>query len=205
MDKKLEQLTKKLYEEGLSKGRSDADELVARAKKEAEAIIKEANQKAKSITDDAQKAADDLKKNTNTEIVLASRQMIAALKQQVEHLVVAKEITPAVGGAVKDTSFIKEVILELAKNWNAQEKTDLSVMLPADSEKGFAEEVKKAVGSALGFETEITSDKGVKSGFKIGPKNGGYYISFSDADFDALFKEYLRPKVSELLFSEEEK
>jgi len=25
----------------------------------------------------------------------------------------------------------------------------------------------------------------VKSGFKVGAKDGGYYISFSDADFDA--------------------
>lgn len=203
MDKKLEQLTKKLYEEGLSKGRSDADELVANAKKEAQAIIKEANAKAQSILESAQKSADDLKKNTNTEIVLASRQMIAALKQQIEKLVIAKNITPAVGQTVKDTAFIKEVILALVKNWNSSEKTDLNVMLPAETADAFAKEVKKAVGDALGSESGIILDKGVKSGFKVGPKDGSYYISFTDADFDALFKEYLRPKVAELLFSEQ--
>ena len=40
----------------------------------------------------------------------------------------------------------------------------------------------------------------VKSGFKVGAKDGGYYISFSDADFDALLGEYLREKVSDMLF-----
>lgn len=43
----------------------------------------------------------------------------------------------------------------------------------------------------------------MKSGFKVAAKDGGYYISFSDADFDALLGEYLRDKVSELLFKAE--
>ena len=40
----------------------------------------------------------------------------------------------------------------------------------------------------------------MKSGFKIGPKKGGYHISFSDEDFDALLGEYLRDKVAKMLF-----
>jgi V/A-type H+-transporting ATPase subunit E len=40
----------------------------------------------------------------------------------------------------------------------------------------------------------------VKSGFKVGEKNGGYYISFSDESFEALLSGYLRDKVAELLF-----
>ena len=40
----------------------------------------------------------------------------------------------------------------------------------------------------------------MKSGFKVGEKNGGYYISFSDESFEALLSSYLREKVSDLLF-----
>ncbi len=135
MDKKLEQLTRKLYEEGLSKGRSDADEMVERAGKEAEAIIREAESRAAEIMESARRSAEDLKKNTDTEIALASRQMIAALKQQIEKLVIAKNITPAVKDSLGDSSFIREVILTLARGWNPEAKTDLSVMLPADTEQ----------------------------------------------------------------------
>ena len=42
--------------------------------------------------------------------------------------------------------------------------------------------------------------KEVRTGFKVGAKDGGYYISFSDADFDALMREYLREKVAHLLY-----
>ena len=40
----------------------------------------------------------------------------------------------------------------------------------------------------------------VKSGFKVAQKGGGYYISFSDDDFNALLGSYLRDKVRDLLF-----
>ena len=51
---------------------------------------------------------------------------------------------------------------------------------------------------AEGVEVGFSAD--VKSGFKVGEKNGGYYISFSDESFEALLSGYLRDKVAELLF-----
>ena len=47
---------------------------------------------------------------------------------------------------------------------------------------------------------EVGWSKQVKTGFKVGPKEGGYYISFSDADLEALHSEYLREKGSRMLF-----
>lgn len=39
MENKLQQLTQKLYDEGLEKGRAEADKLVADAKAEAQKIV----------------------------------------------------------------------------------------------------------------------------------------------------------------------
>ena len=47
---------------------------------------------------------------------------------------------------------------------------------------------------------EVGWSREVKTGFKIGAKEGGYYISFTDADLEALLGEYLRDKVYQLLF-----
>ena len=46
----------------------------------------------------------------------------------------------------------------------------------------------------------VTFSKQIAGGFKIGPKNGGYLISFSDNDFERLIAEYLRPATKKLLF-----
>ena len=43
---KLQQLTDKLYQEGLEKGRAEADNLVATAKSEAQKIVAEAEARA---------------------------------------------------------------------------------------------------------------------------------------------------------------
>ena len=202
MQDKLQKLTQKLYEEGLSKGRSDADELLAKAKAEAAAIVNEAKVKAESIVGEARRAAEDMKKNTETEVVLASRQTVAALKEQIQTLVTAKELTPRVKDAVDDKAFLQKMILLTVKNWegNGQSGAGLEVMLPENARQELLGELRAMLENALDGGVVVKTGERVKSGFRVAPKAGGYYISFTDEDFDALFQEYLRPKVSELLF-----
>ena len=45
MENKLQELTRKLYDEGLEKGRADADKLVADAKAEAARLVAEAKRR----------------------------------------------------------------------------------------------------------------------------------------------------------------
>ena len=42
--------------------------------------------------------------------------------------------------------------------------------------------------------------KKVSGGFKIGPKEGGYFVSFTDETFNELIAEYLRPATKKILF-----
>ena len=44
--------------------------------------------------------------------------------------------------------------------------------------------------------------KKIAGGFTIGPKDGSYFISFTDKTFDSLIAEYLRPVTRKLLFGE---
>ena len=49
---------------------------------------------------------------------------------------------------------------------------------------------------------EVRFSKAIDNGFRIGPKDEGYLISFTDEDFKAIISEYLRPKTRKLLFGE---
>lgn len=198
---KLQKLTQKLYEEGLSKGRTEADELLARAKAEAAAIVNEARVKAESLTADARRAAEEMRKNTETEVALASRQTIAALKERIQDLVTAKELTPRLKEATADRSFLQQLILLTVKNWEGgSSSADLEVLLPAEAKGELESGLKAMLADALGGGVTVATSDKVKSGFRVAPRGGGYYIGFTDEDFDALFQEYLRPKVAELLF-----
>lgn len=202
MENKLQELTHKLYAEGLTKGREQADSLIAEAEQKAQAIIAEAEQKAQKITSDAQKQAEEFSKNTLTEITLASRQSVATLKDAITNLIVSGSVSDSVSKATLDVAFVKDLLLAVAKNWNGVngEKAQLEAQLPASKKAEFEKAFKASAKELISQGVEISYSDGVKSGFKIAPKDGGYYISFTDSDFDALLMEFLRPKVAKILF-----
>ena len=206
MENKLQELTKKLYDEGLSKGRKEAEILLADANAKAKKIVAEAEAEAERIRKKAQSDAEDLRKNTLTELSLAGKQVIGAIKADVQDLIVTKAIDESVKTASLDPKFVEEMLVAVAKNWSGSstEKISLQAMLPKEMEEKLGKALKQSVQAALGSEMEITFSDGVKSGFKIGPKQGGYYISFTDDSFNALLGEYLRPKVSEMLYGKED-
>ena len=200
MENKLQELTKKLYDEGLEKGRAEADRLVGEAKNEAAKIVAEARAQAEEIVKKARDKAEDVEKNTMTEITLAGKQAAAKIKSEIASMIVAKATAAGVKEAALDPAFIKEMLLAVAGNWNGADagKVELKALLPERTKLDAA--FGKSAQELLAAGIEVGYSKEVKSGFKVGAKDGGYYISFSDADFDALLGEYLREKVSDMLF-----
>ncbi|WP_298064433.1 hypothetical protein [uncultured Rikenella sp.] len=207
MENKLQQLTEKLYNEGLSKGRAEAESILAKAHADAEKIVAEAQDKAMGIVAEAEKSAAQLRVNTENEVRLAAGQLKSALRQQVESMVQMQVVTPQVAEAWRDNSFIKELAVTAVQSVGQQEGGALRVVLPENRGSELVEAVKNALAEKLGGDhgVEVVTDAKVRVPFRIAVKDGGYYVSFSDADFDALFRSYLRPKVASLLFGDEEK
>ena len=202
MENKLQELTKKLYDEGLEKGRAEADRLVGEAKNEAAKIVAEARAQAEEIVKKARDKAEDVEKTTMTEIALAGKQAAAKIKSEIASLIVAEATSEGVKRTALDPEFIRGMLLSMAKNWtgDASGRVELTALLPeaerAQLDKAFDACAKELLSAGV----EVGWSKQVKTGFKVGPKEGGYYISFSDADLEALLSEYLREKVSRMLF-----
>lgn len=197
---KLQQLTDKLYQEGLEKGRAEAESLVAEAEARAAKIVSEAEARAAKIVTDAERKAEDVEKNAMTEIALAGKQAVAKIKSEIETLVVAKVTAEGVKSANLDPAFIKDMLLAVAANWNNGAKADLKALLPEAKKAELGAAFDSAAKALLAEGVEVGFSNDVKSGFKVGEKNGGYYISFSDESFEALLGGYLREKAAELLF-----
>ena len=200
MENKLQQLTQKLYDEGLEKGRAEADKLVADAKAEARKIVAEARAEAEEIVKKAEAKAEDVSKNT--EISLAGKQAVGRIKSEIASLIIAKATARGVKEAVVDPAFIKEMLVAVAKNWNGSDsgKVELQALLPEGERKKLDAAFEESAKELLAAGVEVGWSKEVKTGFKVGAKEGGYYISFADADIEALLAEYLRDKVFQLLF-----
>lgn len=202
MENKLQELTQKLYDEGLEKGRAEAGKLVEEAKSEAAKIIADAHAEAASILKNAQVKATDVEKNTLTEISLAGKQAVAKIRSEIASLIIARATSQGVKEASIDPAFIKEMLIAVAKNWNGNDsgKVELKALLPEAERAKLDASFAKTAQELLSAGIEVGYSDSVKSGFKVGAKEGGYYISFSDADIEALLGEYLRGKVFEMLF-----
>lgn len=205
MQNKLQELTEKLYSEGLSKGRKEAEDLKKKAKAEADEIIQKANEEYKSILTKAKKEAEDLKLKLLNEVKVASKQSLHALKTEIENLLIAASVGEPLKMAMSEAEFVKKVVLAAVNSFNPSisENNTLEVLLPESLKKELdsfmATEVKKSFKGGL----SVKFDNKLTNGFKIGPKEDGFIISFTDADFQELIGEYLRPKTRELLFSAE--
>ncbi|MDR0661169.1 MAG: hypothetical protein LBG19_10315 [Prevotellaceae bacterium] len=203
MQNKLQELTDKLYNEGLSKGQQDADNLLAKTREEVKKMLDNAKEEAKQIINKANKDAEDVKKNADAEIRLAGRQMVEQVKRSIEETLMTKAITEPTKTAFNDTDFIKEVIKTAIGQFSpdSENSIGLAVLLPEDKKKDLNDFTADKIQKLLKNGVDIQYSKTVKEGFRIGLKDKGYYISFTGNDFENLFKEYLRPTVQELLFS----
>ena len=202
MQNKLQELTDRLYNEGLSKGRQEADELVANARKEAEAIVAKAREEAEAIRADAEKRASNIRTMVQGDIKMASGQTIAALRQQVEKMILTKAVAGPVDTALSDDKFVKELLATVVKAFDAAnpDGVSLEVILPAREQKNLEQAFRNEISSILGKGVEVKNVKGLANGFKIGPKDGGYQLSFTGDDFTGLVSEYLRPATKKILF-----
>ena len=200
MQNKLQELTDKLYNEGLSKGKQEGEEILAKAKVQADEIIAKAKAEAAAIVTAASKQAEDLKTKVQGDLKMAAAQSIAATKKDIESLVVAKMTETDIKTALTSAEFVKEVILAVAKGFSTEEAVDLEVVLPDALKKDLEGFVSKELAKALKGGVEASFSKKIAGGFTIGPKDGGYFISFTEETFNSLISEYLRPATKKILF-----
>ena len=121
MDTKIQELTDKIYKEGVEKGNEEAGRIIAEANAQKDTILKDAEAEAKRIVAAAEKQAAELKKNTEAELKLFATQSVEALKSEVTNLITGDIASSNVKAALMDPAYMQKVILELVKSWPANE------------------------------------------------------------------------------------
>lgn len=206
MQSKLDELTKKIYSEGVSKANNDAEEIIKKAKTEAGEILKKAKAEADKIINAANKNSDEIKNNIDSEMKLSVNQTISTIKQQITNLITVSVVNQALDKDLKDKDFIKKIILKIVENWNpaGTERIELNLLLPEKDRKNLGEYFDSKEVDLLNANLNVYFNENINSGFKIGPKDNSFILSFTEEDFENFFKAYLRPRTSQLLFNKGE-
>lgn len=196
MENKIQELTEKIYAEGVEKGNAEAARLVEEAKAKAAEIVKAATAEAEAIIAAANKKAAELDANSRSEVKLYGAQAVNALKSEAANIITDTVVKAAVKEALAGDT-MKALIVKIAERWSANEQIVISTAEAAELKAFFAKNAKALLDKGV----EIKQVNGMKTSFSIAPADGSYKVNFGEGEFEAFFKAFLRPQMVELLFS----
>ncbi len=183
MENKIQELTNKLLNEGVEKGKLEADKIIASAKDESAAIIADAQKKADEIIAAAKKESESLNENTKSELKMYSAQALSALKTEVANVLTDNAVNEVVKQSV-------------AEKWGAQE----DIVISTEDAEGLKAVFAKQAKALLDKSVKIEGVHGQKALFTIEPADGSYKVNFGEEEFEDYFKSFLRPQLVEMLF-----
>ena len=195
-------MTDRLYNEGLSKGKQEGEELLQKAHAEADNLIAQAKAEAERIVAQANKEAEELKTKVTADIKMAATQSIAVTKQEIEKMVVTNTATEGVKANMNNAAFVKELITSVVKAFNPQNASPvaLDLILPESMKAQVEPFVQNEIANQFKGEVKVDYSKKMNGGFKVAPKDGGYVLQFTDDEFTQLIANYLRPATKKILF-----
>lgn len=193
---KIQELTEKIYREGVEKGQAEADRIIQEAKEQAAQIIAEAKKKAAEIETAGKKTVAELETNTKNELKLYTAQSLSALKSEIANVLTASAVGQAVDKLTVDKDFLCKFTVALASKWVENEPIVIE-SADADALKAYFVKEAKAV---LDKGVSIEKVNGRNSLFTIQPADGSYKVSFGKEEFEDYFKSFLRPQLVQMLF-----
>ena len=156
----------------------------------------DAHKQADSIVASSHKSATELTDNTKSELKLFAGQAVNALKSEIASLLTDKVVTTAVSDFVKSKDYFNAFVVELAKQWSANEAIVISTNDANALKQYFVLNAKELLDKGV----TIEQVNGVKTLFSISPVDGSYKINFGEEEFLNYFKAFLRPQLVDMLF-----
>ena len=193
---KIQELTEKIYREGVEKGQAEANRIVEEAKNKAEQIIAEAREQAKAIEAQAQKKAAELNANTKSELKLYTGQAMSALKSEIANVLTNGVVEKAVADLTDSKDFLGQFAVALASKWTEDEPIVISSSEAESLKSYFAAHAKALLDKGV----TIEKVSGKPTLLSISPADGSYKVNFGKEEFETYFKNFLRPQLVEMLF-----
>ena len=195
MENKVQEITDKIYREGVEKGQAEAKKIIEAAETEKASLLKKANQEAEKIVADAKKSVEELNSHTHAELRLYAERAVEALKSEITNMVTGSVVDAAVCETI-NKEWLQNLMLTLATDWVTKENI---VIQTADADaltQYFAKQAKELLNKGV----KIEQVNGKPTEFTVMPEDRSYKMQFGEDEFAAYFKEFLRPQLFEMLF-----
>lgn len=196
MDNKVQELANKIYQEGVQKASSEAEEILTKAQSQSEKILCDAKEQATRLVQDAEKKAAEVKENAEAELRLGTNQAIEALRTQVTDMINEQVIKTSIDKAFADPALLYGIVKDMATQWAKGQDVVVKTEDAAKLEEFFKNEIKETLEHGI----RIDQVSGKAHSFEIMPQNGSYKVVVGKEAFAEYFKDFLRPKLRAFLF-----
>ncbi|GAB4534824.1 MAG: hypothetical protein Tsb0019_36410 [Roseibium sp.] len=207
----VQALIERLKAEGVAKGRSEGEDILAKATAKAADIVAEAQQKAAALLNEARAEAAREKAATEDGLKVAARDLVLSLRNELGDRI-QQEAGRLVGTALADEAFLKELILAMAANArdnaSVSDSEPMEIVLP---EKVVTfEELKQSpeavepgtlthfvialAGQVLREGVSFSSAPGF-DGIKVKLTDRNVSIDLTEEAIAALLKRHLQPRL----------
>ena len=197
MEMELNTIIEKIKKEGVGQAEKNAAEILAQAQKKAREIVSAAEKEKEAIVKSGQQEAEKMKANGEESLRQASRDVVLGLKEAILALfdaVLRREVA-----ANLSTDVIKEMVLALVDKFKKDGKPDAEVLVSDGDKKALGEALAAKLKEKMAEGVTLKASPSVDKGFRIGGKGDESYYDFTDEAITEAFKEFLNPKMMEIL------
>jgi len=197
MDVKIQELTEKIYREGVEKGNEEAGRIIAEAQEQKRSILHDATVEAEQMLASAAKQVAALKKSAESELKLFAAQFVEDLRNELTDLIAGKIVNVNIQPWAQDPAFMQQVVLAIVKEWAGTEGMTIQSAAAERLHQYIESNAKELLDSG---KVKFEKVNGKPASFTIVPADGTYKVVFGEDELLAFFKEYLRPQIVAMLF-----
>lgn len=196
----VEDLIDRLKTDGVSKGKQEADALIADAKRQALAIRDAAQAEAEQIIAAAQAEAERHQQAGQQALQLAGRDALLKLRESFQ-MQFETRLRKLVGKSLDDPQLLRELILEVAGKARPQADAAAEVLLPADAEGSDPLTAYVAGLTAEMLREGVTFGVGedVEAGVRVRLVEQDVEIDLSDEALAAFLARFLVPRFRQVM------
>lgn len=198
MDNKIQILAEKIYHDGVEKANHEADQIIAEAQAIKSDLLKRAEDEAERIVSAARNEAAKIKEQSEVDIKNMVTNAQDALLLKITDIVNSDAVTRSVNETFANPEVLYSVVLEMSKQMFAENSNGVEIST-SNAEK-LTEYFRKEAKGILDKGVQIREVAGKPASFDISPVGADYKVNISKQGFTEYFKEFMRPRMQEILF-----
>ena len=200
MAEELQSLLEKINKEGVRKAEVEKDKIIADAKKKAEKIVADAKKKAGDLAKKSEADAERNEERAADTIRQASRDIILALKDELQNRL--KAVVKECVGEAMTPDMMGKLVLEMEQSFLERKSgadVGIEVLLSKKDLENMDKLFKGALGKNLRSDPDISLGHDFTAGLKIGFKGNDLFFDFSDDALAEMICAYTGPRPAAII------